>query len=157
MDAIVTKVEGYKELVATLTGLVGLPVQVMRPIIAKYALKLQGIARRTVKVDQGFTRASIITAFIGNQDLSADIGSAQKTAPWIEFGTRPHFPPPDALIPWVRRHGMPDSAAFAIARKIAQRGTPASPFLGPAFDEVAPQLVSESKILLGDAFKKGSA
>jgi hypothetical protein len=47
----------------------------------------------------------------------------------VETGTRPHFPPPSALIPWVKQKFNPDteeealSIAFAIARSIAKRGT----------------------------------
>jgi hypothetical protein len=47
----------------------------------------------------------------------------------VETGTRPHFPPPSALVPWVKQRFSPGdekealSIAFAIARAIAKRGT----------------------------------
>jgi hypothetical protein len=54
----------------------------------------------------------------------ADVYSAP-----VEEGTRPHFPPYEALIPWVvRKFGVTDeqaarALAFVIARKISRRGT----------------------------------
>ncbi|HWR37012.1 MAG TPA: hypothetical protein VN622_14210 [Clostridia bacterium] len=50
-------------------------------------------------------------------------------APPVETGTRPHFPPPSMLLPWVKQRFSPASEkealsiAFAIAKTIAKRGT----------------------------------
>ena len=47
----------------------------------------------------------------------------------VETGTRPHFPPSSALIPWVvqklgvKNEKQAASIAFAIARAISERGT----------------------------------
>lgn len=42
----------------------------------------------------------------------------------MELGRRPgaRMPPLRALLPWMRRHGIPASAAFVLARAIAARG-----------------------------------
>ena len=54
---------------------------------------------------------------------------ADKYVDPVETGTMPHFPPPHALLLWVRRKfGVDDekkalSIAFAVARTIAKRGT----------------------------------
>lgn len=154
-DKISLRINGLPDLERRLKNLVGLPVLVIVPILAKWALKIQSMARRTVAVDQGVTRASILTAFTG-RGLTAEVGSDQKAAVWLEEGTRPHFPPPDALIPWVKRHGLPPGTEWAIARKIAQRGTPPRPFLLPAYDENAPQFVLEAKSALGDAIQQNN-
>jgi hypothetical protein len=48
----------------------------------------------------------------------------------VETGSRPHFPPPEALLLWVKKKftGVDEkqalSIAFAVARKIAKRGVP---------------------------------
>jgi hypothetical protein len=48
----------------------------------------------------------------------------------VEYGTRPHFPPVDALLPWVKKkfgtrdEGEARQIAFAIARKMSGRFTP---------------------------------
>lgn len=143
------RVAGQALLASKLKRLVGLPRQILGVLVAKYALKIQGTARRGVKVDQGITRASIF-AHMFSRGLSASIGSDQKTALWIEKGTRPHFPPPDALIPWCRRHGMEPGAEWAVARAIAKRGTKPNPFLEPAFLEHAPDFVAEANKTLAD-------
>jgi hypothetical protein len=56
------------------------------------------------------------------------VGTAEPHVVYVELGTRPHFPPVEALEDWVRvKLAVPErrvhGVAFAIARKIAQRGT----------------------------------
>lgn len=65
--------------------------------------------------------------------LVVALGSVSPYAPFVEYGTRPHFPPPDAIRAWCRMRGIPDSAVYPICLKIAKYGTPAQPFLWPAF------------------------
>ena len=87
---------------------------------------------------------------------SAEIGATATHAPFIEKGTKPHFPPSKALEPWVRRKARggrrrPGSAigrnrlenevkgiAFVIARKISRKGTKARPALLPAAQKFMP-------------------
>jgi hypothetical protein len=58
----------------------------------------------------------------------------------VEFGSKPHFPPVDALMLWVKKKFNPandqdaKSIAFAIARSIAKRGTKATHFFENAMD-----------------------
>jgi Bacteriophage HK97-gp10, putative tail-component len=65
--------------------------------------------------------------------LAVVIGSTAKHAPFIEFGTAPHWPPIDKIRAWCIRKGIPEGAAFPIARAISIRGTPERPWLYPAF------------------------
>jgi Bacteriophage HK97-gp10, putative tail-component len=65
--------------------------------------------------------------------LRVTVYSTSKHAPFIEFGTSPHFPPLDKIRAWCARKGIPVSAAFPIARAISERGTPERPFLYPAY------------------------
>lgn len=57
------------------------------------------------------------------------VGSAIQYAPYVELGTRPHFPPIEPLKDWVRKkfalaeEEQVEAAAWSIARKIAARGT----------------------------------
>jgi len=52
----------------------------------------------------------------------------------VREGTRPHFPPYRALIPWViRKLGISNEkeaarVAYLVARKISRVGTPANPY-----------------------------
>ncbi len=63
-------------------------------------------------------------------------------APYLEFGTAPHMPPVKPLIEWARRvlalsPKDAESAGWAIAMKIKERGGIPHPFLRPALDEMA--------------------
>lgn len=61
-------------------------------------------------------------------------------APFIRFGRRAGAPPPPpgALLGWLRRHGIPESAEFAVAQAIARRGIPARDHFLPALRQLAP-------------------
>lgn len=69
--------------------------------------------------------------------------SVEVTAPYgiyIEYGTDPHYIPPNVLYGWCRRKlGLNDeearSASFAIANKIAKVGTEPQPFWNSAITE----------------------
>ena len=101
-------------------------------------IRVQRSARDNAPVDTGRLRQSIAYAVrtVGDS-IRGIIGSAVKYAPFVEFGTRPHWPPLGALQPWARRHGFPAGAsgAFLVARKIAQFGTPATRFLRNALED----------------------
>lgn len=83
---------------------------------------------RTSKVT-GMTAASISSdAFSTPVGVIGMVGSSQPTLAFLELGTKPHMPPVEALVPWVRAVlGVPAkrerSVAFLVARKIARKGT----------------------------------
>lgn len=62
----------------------------------------------------------------------ATVGTNVKQAPFVEFGTRPHRAPFDAIKEWVIRKGIDPKAAWPIWKKIATKGIKAKPFLLPA-------------------------
>ena len=102
--------------------------------LSKSGLKVEGRAKKRAPVDTGRYRASIKTEV---EPLVAFVGSNLKYAPFIEYGTRPHWPPLSALQPWARRHGFPRgrTGAFLVARRIARRGTKALKVLHSAKDD----------------------
>lgn len=67
-------------------------------------------------------------------------------AGYVEAGTGPHFPPPSALLLWVKkRFGASNdkealSIAFAVARKIRQRGTLARGMFAAAFRQLSAEI-----------------
>lgn len=75
-----------------------------------------------------------VSGFVGIAPPADVYGAA------VETGTRPHFPPVDALIPWVKKkfdvknESQARSIAYCIARKIAQRGTVGHFMFQRAFD-----------------------
>lgn len=68
-------------------------------------------------------------------------------AVYVHEGTRPHFPPTEALKDWSRRHGIP---AFLVARKISQKGTKANPFVTRALKNARAGIASEFSKALDD-------
>ena len=67
---------------------------------------------------------------------------------FVEVGTRPHFPPPAALLGWVQsRLGISNDrqareVAFLIARKIAREGTPGRFIFQEALEESEQRIVA---------------
>ena len=75
--------------------------------------------------------ANSIMVDLEDQGFTAKIEVQAPYGIYIEYGSRPHFPPPDALEGWAKRHGF--DSAWPICKAIAKRGLPARPFLVPAF------------------------
>lgn len=64
-------------------------------------------------------------------------------APYVEYGTPPHYPPIEPLLGWARRVLGDESAAYAVQQKIGQQGTQPSPFVRPGVEEMRRRLKSE--------------
>jgi len=80
--------------------------------------------------DLGNLANSIIVDLVSGGSV-AEIGPEAPYGPYVEHGTRPHFPPPDALEGWAKRHGF--DSVWPICKAIAKRGLKARPFLFPVF------------------------
>lgn len=109
-----------------------------------------GTARTLAPVDTGRLRASILPE-VRSDALTGSvigvIGSNVDYAPYMELGTKAHYPPLSALEVWAKRHG---TTAFVVARAIARKGIKARRFLQGGIEQ------NESKIvaLIGDAVGK---
>jgi len=102
-----------------------------------------------------------------SEGITYRVGTNVEHAPFIEFGTKPHFPPlgdeNKGLIRWVMRHmrsargqkpvfsgvkrkdrkAVAKQIAMAIAWKIYHHGTPPKPFLRPAFIQAKQKLLQD--------------
>ena len=136
MPDVVVKVEGLDRLDALAADkeFVAGP---LRDFLARSAFAVERFAKEKAPVDTGRLRTSVATVLGGT---SAVIGPTIFYAPFVEYGTRPHFPPPVALQPWAKRHGFGPGGAFALARAIARRGTRAHPFMRPAAKDALPMI-----------------
>lgn len=68
--------------------------------------------------------------------LESIIKPSEKADPYaavIEFGSKPHFPPIEALQGWADRHGIP---VWAVARKIAREGIKPRPYWQPTYEDL---------------------
>jgi len=78
----------------------------------------------------------------------------------VRQGTRPHFPPPRALVPWVmRKLGISGekqalSVAYAIAVKISRVGTKANPYHERVMQQQRPILVQTMVRVIDDMVAK---
>lgn len=69
------------------------------------------------------------------------VSPSVKHAPFVEDGTRPHFPNPESLQPWVERvlglrNKEARGKAYLIARAINRRGTKAQPYMRPSAEKM---------------------
>ena len=96
-------------------------------------LQLQRDARIFAPVDTGRLRASIIPTIRSTPaSVEGVIGTNVEYAPYMEFGTRPHFPPITALQIWADRHGV---SAFLVARAISRRGLVGRRYMQKSFEK----------------------
>lgn len=97
-------------------------------------------AKRYAPVDTGRLRASITpeVRISGPMTVQGIVGSNVTYAPFVELGTKPHWPPVGALEVWARRHG---TSAFLVARAISRRGTKAVKYLERAFTDNISRIV----------------
>lgn len=105
-------------------------------------LRVERSAKQNVPVDTGRLRASIASEIrvegLGGTSVKGVVGSNVVYAPYVELGTRPHFPPIGALEAWARRRGM---NAFLVARAISRRGTKGTRYLQRAFEQNQVEIV----------------
>lgn len=149
------KVQGMKELQAKAEQMVrdlhGTPMlQAMR----RATLIVEASAKRNLGaytgaefsggVDTGQLRASIVPD-IATRDgqVVGIVGTNMEHAPFVEYGTKPHWPPEGALEVWARRHHMSE---YVVRRAIAMKGTRAIKFFERAFNENLERV----KLILGD-------
>lgn len=135
-------VTGDRELLRAIDDLMSKCKQATMDAVNEFALNVQAQAKRNISdwpvVDTGRLRASVkVVTF--SDGLARWVGSDVGYAPFVEFGTRPHFPPLEPIREWCRRHGIPETAAYAIALKISRTGQPARPWLFPAYEEERPK------------------
>jgi hypothetical protein len=75
-------------------------------------------AKKNVPVDTGRLRASITPeVYYRFRQLRGIVGTNVFYGPYVETGTRPHWPPRGALRVWARRHGMSEaSVRYSISK-----------------------------------------
>ena len=145
------KIEGVKELQKKLSdpNFVKGP---LRDFFEKSAFTILATAQELVPRDRSRLAGSI---HIKIEPLRAQVGTNIFYAPFVEFGTRPHWPPIAAMDPWARRHGFPPgrSGMFLVARAIARKGTRAQPYMQPALEKSI-NAIKRFLRELGDTIKK---
>lgn len=118
--------------------------------VGDVALKIQARAKAYLRtapaMDTGNLSTTILAEFSPTK-IEAEIGPTAKYGPYIEFGTRPHFPPMEALEAWARHHGF--ESTWPICKAIAERGLRARPYLTPAYDDFEGELLIRLQRVMG--------
>mgnify|MGYP001583453881 CR=1 FL=1 len=127
------KIEGAEELMKKLDN----KTLLAAPIRQFFQQSSHIVKRRTKEltpVDIGRLKASFSHIIDSSPvPLWALIGSDVFYAPFVEAGTKPHFPPTSALKRWARVHHF--SNVFLLCLTIARRGTKARRMLQRGFEE----------------------
>jgi hypothetical protein len=117
------------------------------------------IGERTAKQraprDTGALKRSIHSAV---KPTSARVFSNLNYAVPVEYGRGrgKRMPPPNALHGWLRRHGIPVSAAYVVARAIGRRGIKGRFFMKAAVDAINMKTPFLIKVASGAIAKKWS-
>jgi HK97 gp10 family phage protein len=138
-EGIRIEIEGLEETQRAMEGMLqDLSGDMMVDAMRQATLVVQRAAKQLVPVDTGRLRASITPEVVKEAEgIAGIVGSNVVYGPYVETGTRPHWPPPGALDVWARRHGMDP---FVVARVIGMKGTQAHPYLVPAFEQNLEQI-----------------
>lgn len=119
-------------------------VEQIKMAVRDASRSVQEGAKKRVPVDLGNLKSSIDIQYL-NGGLTGIIGPKEEYGLYVEFGTKPHFPPISAITGWANRRNIPP---FLVAKKIAEKGTPPQPFLMPAFDKEISKFLSKVRRLL---------
>lgn len=70
----------------------------------------------------------------GGMEVRGELTASAPHSEYVEFGTKPHWPPPGPILAWVLAKGMAHGSdakrvAFLVSRAIARRGTQAQRIL----------------------------
>lgn len=140
---ITVRIDGLDELRAKLnSNRADVPV---RRFLDRGAIFIQSRARAFAPVDTGRYRNSI--SYDSPTDRSRRIGPNVFYGPFIEFGTRAHWPPPGAMAGWAQRHGMTD---YQARLGVARGGTKAHRVMGRAAEAAGPFLTSQVPVLAAE-------
>lgn len=109
--------------------------QSVRDWFNRSVLRLERDAKRFAPADIGRLRSSITHQVDKAQmPLWGKVGVNVSYAPYMEYGTKPHFPPPEALEDWAQRHGFPPGGGFLVARAIARHGLRPRDYFGKSYE-----------------------
>lgn len=110
----------------------GVSGQGLVPPMRQSTLIVTSEAKRLAPVDAGRLRSTIAPEVnVSGGKIEGIVGTPVKYAPFMELGTRPHYPPLAALQVWARRHNV---SARAVQLAIGKYGLKPRRFLQGAFE-----------------------
>jgi hypothetical protein len=131
---VTVNVTGDKEVIRALQKLSADKKKAAKGEVYASGLDVQREARERLRGHRAWDLGNLANSILVEPDdggMVAEVGPEAPYGPYVEHGTKKHFPPPDALEGWAKRHGF--NSAWPICRAIAKRGLKARPFLFPAW------------------------
>ena len=140
------RIEGLEEFQADINKAVGMFPSVVRTAMDKSTRHIKERVQDNI-TNQGIhaavnTPAMVDTVHTKTSSYRGEVFVGAEYGIFVEKGTRPHFPPVEALTGkeemldrWARIKLRAPGAGFVIARKIARVGTKANPFFAPAVEK----------------------
>lgn len=134
-------------------------------VLEDFSIEFEKLYKDKLKRDGHVATGDLINTMHGEVKVDDDIFtfqlSLQEYWKWIESGTKPHFPPIEAIKKWIiakpviprEMHGIKpttDQLAFLIARKISRDGTRA----GLEYSETVNELNAVLEKKISDALQK---
>lgn len=146
------RVTGFEPLYRRYTSAPQIIMQNLSPAVTRIVIFGEKLAKQLVAKDtRNLARSITHRVESGVGRVRGVWGTSVFYGPYVEKGTRPHFPPPGALAGWARRH---DTDPWAVAKGIAKNGTKAQPFMKPSFDQTRPKAMQELRTAAQRAFRQ---
>ncbi len=123
---------GFQQLAGQFKAAPEIALQELQKAMAEADMLLKRLVQDALPTATGTLRASVFGVERATETgVIGLVGSPLIYAPPVELGTRPHFPPIEPLVDWVKlKLGVPEKdargVAFLVARKIARKGTGAT-------------------------------
>lgn len=140
---------GYKELQRDLKKMCKDKVLRIKKETRASGLDVQKQARLNLKALKAWDTGNLANTILSEPSgdgSNVEIGPTAPYGVYVELGTRPHFPPMDALEDWARRHGF--ESAWPICKAINERGLEANPYLLPAYLSIVNEYLGRLKGIL---------
>jgi len=111
-------------------------VEQAKLVLFKSMVKMHELATINCPVDTGILRFSIKLFPSVPGAKSYILADGVEYGIDVEYGTSPHYVSAKHLLRWAKLTLGDEKAAYAVAKKIAMKGTEAQPFFRPAMDQV---------------------
>lgn len=111
-------------------------IEKVKIVLFDCMVKMHELATLNAPVDTGRLKTSIKLFPSAPGAKSYVLADGVDYGIHVEFGTSPHYVSATHLKKWAKRVLGNEGAAFAVAKKIAMKGTEAQPWMRPALDQV---------------------
>lgn len=135
MSDFTIRIDGLNDAIAAFKKAGANYEPVMLQAMRNSVMKLKADTRGNI-VNKGIQNTGNLTRSVGEREITASrgvMGVGEKYGAYVEYGTKPHFPPVAPIERWAKTKLGVSGLGFLIARKIGRFGTKAQPYVEPAW------------------------